>query len=108
MLDPLAHTGSRKNLLGGKPSSETLRKYSTDRAVTKDTPPVFLLSTSDDFVDCRNSLGFAMACKEKGVPVSLHLFEKGGHGYGLNGKGTLATWPLLLEQWLAARFPAVN
>ena len=106
MLDPLAHKGSRERLLGKKPSLENQRKYSTDRAVTKDTPPVFLLTTSDDMVDCRNSLAFAAACKEKGVPVSLHLFETGGHGYGLNGKGTLATWPLLLEQWLAARFPA--
>lgn len=105
---PLAHTGSRENLLGKAPDLETQRKYSTDTAVTKETPPVFLLSTSDDFVDCRNSLSFAAACKEKGVPVSLHLFEAGGHGYGLNGKGTLAIWPQLLEQWLAARFPIGN
>jgi acetyl esterase/lipase len=105
MQDPLAHKGSRERLLGKKPNLENLRKYSTDRAVTKDTPPVFLLSTSDDMVDCRNSLSFAAACKEQGVPVSLHLFEAGGHGYGLNGKGTLAIWPQLLEQWLAARFP---
>jgi dipeptidyl aminopeptidase/acylaminoacyl peptidase len=69
---------------------------------------VFLLSTSDDMVDCRNSLEFAAACKANGVPVSLHLFEKGGHGYGLKGKGDLATWPLLLEQWLAARFSVGN
>jgi hypothetical protein len=34
------------------------------------------------------------------VPVSLHLFEKGGHGYGLNGKGELAAWPSLLDAWL--------
>lgn len=106
MMDPQAHKGSRKNLLGEKPGPETLRKTSTDRAVSKDTPPVFLLTTSDDNVDCRNSLAFAMACKDKGVPVSLHLFEKGGHGYGLKGQGELATWPLLLEQWLQARFPA--
>lgn len=105
MQDPLAHKGSRERLLGKKPSLEIQRKYTTDRAVTKDTPPVFLLSTSDDMVDCRNSLSFAAACKEKGVPVSLHLFETGGHGYGLKGKGDLATWPQLLEQWLAARFP---
>lgn len=106
MQDPLAHKGSRTNLLGANPDAETLQKTSTDRAVTEDTPPVFLLSTADDMVDCRNSLSFATACKEVGVPVSLHLFEKGGHGYGLKGKGELATWPQLLEQWLQARFPA--
>jgi acetyl esterase/lipase len=104
MQDPLRHKGSRERLLGRNPGPEEQLKCSTDRAVTKDTPPVFLLTTSDDIVDCRNSLSFATACKEHGVPVSLHLFETGGHGYGLNGKGTLGAWPSLLETWLAARF----
>lgn len=105
MQDPLGHQGSRERLLGKNPGLEDQLKCSTDRAVTSDTPPVFLLSTADDFVDCRNSLSFAAACKDQGVPVSLHLFETGGHGYGLNGKGPLAAWPSLLETWLAARFP---
>lgn len=108
MMEPLAHKGTRKNLLGEKPDPESPGKFSTDRAVSKDTPPVFLLSTADDMEDCRNSLSFAAACKEQGVPVSLHLFEKGGHGYGPKGKGELAAWPQLLEQWLQARFPAVK
>ena len=105
MNPPLAHGGSRNGLLGKNPTEADSEKYSTDKAVTKETPPVFLLSTSDDVVDCRNSLSFAAACKANGVPVSLHLFETGGHGYGLKGKGDLATWPLLLEQWLARNFP---
>jgi acetyl esterase/lipase len=104
MQDPLRHEGSRDRLLGRDPSLESQLKCSTDRAVTKDTPPVFLLTTSDDVVDCRNSLSFAAACKDHGVPVSLHLFEAGGHGYGLNGKGPLEAWPTLFEAWLAARF----
>jgi acetyl esterase/lipase len=105
MNTSLSHSGSRTNLLGKEPSAEAVDKYSTDKAVTKETPPVFLLSTSDDGVDCRNSLLFATACKANGVPVSLHLFETGGHGYGLNGKGDLAIWPTLLEQWLNRKFP---
>jgi acetyl esterase/lipase len=108
MIPPITHSGSRKNLLGENPSPEIAAKYSTAQAVGKTTPPVFLLSTFDDKVDCRNSLEFATACKANDVPVSLHLFEKGGHGYGMAGKGTLATWPLLLEQWLADRFPAAK
>jgi len=102
----LSHAGSRLNLLGKNPDAATVEKYSTDKAVTKDTPPVFLVTTADDPIDCRNSLEFASACKQQGVPVSLHLFETGGHGYGLKGKGDLATWPLLLEQWLARKFSA--
>lgn len=105
MSDPLANKGSRTNLLGETPSEEAIEKYSTEKAVIKDTPPVFLVSTSDDGVDCRNSLEFATACKANKVPVSLHVFESGGHGYGLNGKGNLSAWPSLLEQWLAVKFP---
>ena len=101
-MGPVAHGGSRNNLLGAKPTPELLEKCSTEKRVTKATPPVFLLSTFDDGVDCRNSLDFASACKANGVPVSLHLFEKGGHGYGMNvaDKGDLKVWPSLLEGWL--------
>jgi acetyl esterase/lipase len=101
-MGQVAHGGSRNNLLGAKPAPELLEKCSTEKQVTKATPPVFLLSTFDDGVDCRNSLDFASACKANGVPVSLHLFEKGGHGYGMNvaDKGDLAVWPSLLEGWL--------
>lgn len=105
MEPPVAHGGSRTNLLGKDPGPEASAKYSTEKAVTKDTPPVFLLTTADDPVDCRNSLQFATACKANHVPVSLHLFESGGHGYGLNGKGDLAAWPTLLEKWLTSHFP---
>lgn len=105
MTANLSHSGSRKNLLGDNPSPEAVEKFSTANAVSKETPPTFLLSASDDMVDSRNSLEFASACKANGVPVSLHLFESGGHGYGLKGKGDLAIWPTLLEQWLAIKFP---
>jgi acetyl esterase/lipase len=99
------HSGSRTNLLGSDSTAENEQNYSTQKAVSSKTPTCFLLSTADDMVDCRNSLEFAMACKANQVPVSLHLFESGGHGYGLNGKGNVASWPVLLEQWLATKFP---
>ena len=101
----VTHSGSRKNLLGENATPEAVEKYSTDKAVSKDTPPIFLLTTSDDGVDCRNSLLFASACKANKVPVTLHMFETGGHGYGLHGKGELDAWPQLLERWLTTRFP---
>jgi acetyl esterase/lipase len=101
-MGEVTHGGSRTNLLGKTPGPEAVEKNSTEKQVTKQTPPVFLLTTADDGVDCRNSLNFAAACKANGVPVSLHMFEKGGHGYGMNvkDKGDLAMWPTLLEGWL--------
>jgi dipeptidyl aminopeptidase/acylaminoacyl peptidase len=77
---------------------------STEKAVSKNTPPTFLVSTSDDWVDCRNSYLFASALKENGIPHALHVFEKGGHGYGLKGKESLAKWPELLDAWLGERW----
>ena len=102
-MGEFGHVGSRNSLLGQDATPEQIAKYSTEKAVTPETPPVFLLSTADDGVDCRNSLSFAAACKANKVPVTLHLFETGGHGYGLHGKGELAKWPMLLEGWLKAK-----
>lgn len=102
-MGEIGHAGSRKNLLGDKPAPGQIETYSTEKAVTPETPPVFLVTTSDDWVDCRNSLNFAAACKASKVPVSLHLFETGGHGYGLHGKGNLEEWPDLLEDWLETK-----
>lgn len=101
-LDPaLSHSGSRDRMLTGSKDPQTLQlALSTDEQVSAETPRCFILSTSDDGVDCRNSLRFAAACRAHKVPVSLHLFEKGGHGYGLHGKGDLAAWPSLLDTWL--------
>lgn len=99
-MGQVAHGGSRTRLLGTEPGAKMLDLLSSEKQVTKETPPTFLLTTSDDGVDCRNSLLFAAACREHRVPVTLHLFETGGHGYGLNGKGTVNGWPSLLDAWL--------
>ena len=104
MDSPIGHGGSRNSLAGKDASGELQEKLSTEKAVSPKTPPVFLLTTSDDGVDCRNSLLFAIACKESKVPVALHMFEKGGHGYGLKGQGPLAEWPRLLDAWLVERW----
>jgi acetyl esterase/lipase len=99
-MTQVAHGGSRTRLIGKQPTPELADKLSSEKQVSAKTPPCFLLTTSDDGVDCRNSLLFAAACKEHKVPVTLHLFESGGHGYGLNGKGTVSAWPPLLDAWL--------
>ena len=64
--------------------------------MTKDTPPTFLAHTNADTgVPAENSLLFALALRKAGVPVELHLFEKGHHGLGLGAgwKGHIAAEP---------------
>lgn len=70
--------------------------------VTKQTPPTFLLQAEDDPVDTvKNSLVYYAALKKAGVPVEMHLYAHGGHGFGLRDtKSPITEWPLLVERWL--------
>lgn len=106
MARPYAHEGSRLNLLGAEPSSEAVRAWSLEHMVRPDMPPVFLLHAGDDAaVPVENSLMLYSALRASGVPAVLHVFEAGGHGFGLRGiKGTpLEVWPRLLLQWSASK-----
>jgi acetyl esterase/lipase len=104
MAETWGHTGSKRRLLGEAPDPALVQRVATDRRVTKQTPPCFLVHAADDGgVPVRNSLEFAARCAEHGVPVVCHVFARGGHGFGLKGKGDSATWPELLEKWLTDR-----
>jgi acetyl esterase/lipase len=70
--------------------------------VSKDTPPAFLVHAYDDEVcDVRESTLYAEKCVEHEVPVEMHLFPKGGHGFGVGREedGT-AQWVQLFVNWL--------
>jgi acetyl esterase/lipase len=102
MERPHAHEGSRLNLLGPDPSAEAVRASSLEHMVRPDMPPVFLLHVGDDAaVPVENSLKLYAALQAAGVPAVLHIFEGGGHGFGLRGiSGTpLQAWPGLLSDW---------
>lgn len=98
------HSGSRINLLGDTLPADLVRNLSNELQVTADTPPTFLFHSLDDkSVDIRNSIDFFLACKQHGVTAEMHCFPKGGHGYGMGGKGTSESqWPALCQKWLAA------
>jgi acetyl esterase/lipase len=106
------HTGSLKNLLGDNPSEEQINNLSNEKQVTKDTPPTFLAHTNEDAgVPAENSLLYVLALRKAGVPVELHLFEKGQHGLGLGtgwashnipAEPNFREWPGLCAGWLKA------
>ncbi len=63
---------------------------------------MFLVHTADDDVRRENSLLMASALSEARVPFELHLYERGGHGYGLApGDPVVGTWPERCAAWLA-------
>jgi len=104
MAPPWGGACWRDNLLGKKFDPAQAEYYSCQKHVAADTPPCFLVCTADDFT-LRDTLAMNQALGEKGVPHELHVFEKGGHGYGISKPGLAVTacWPGLLEAWLKGR-----
>jgi acetyl esterase/lipase len=102
MTAPLAHAGSREALLGARATAELERTYSPHLHVGPSTPPTFVTHAWDDpAVPIDNALGYIQALRAAKVPVEAHLFEEGGHGFGIylaRGKPA-AAWPDLLLAW---------
>jgi acetyl esterase/lipase len=90
-LGEFTHQGSKAYLLGKNPSPELVRNLSNELQVTPQTPPCFLWTTFEDkTVPMENTLLFAAALRKNHVPFDLHIYEKGGHGMGLNDKPPFA------------------
>lgn len=87
-----AHEGSFQNLMGAAASDEKRRaELSIEKQVNADMPPTFIWHGGEDVsVPPENSLLLAMACRQMGVPVELHLYMKGGHGLALANELTQA------------------
>jgi acetyl esterase/lipase len=106
LADGPVHPGSRKQLLGAAPTPDRIALYSPDQGVTPRTPPVFLVHAADDTtVPVANSLMMFTALKAKAVPAEMHVFEEGGHGFGLRsiaGK-PVAAWPELFVTFARRR-----
>lgn len=99
--DALAHQGSRTNLIGDNPGTEKLLRFSAEKQVSANTPPVFLVHTADDeTVPVGNSLAFYQACLDKGVSAEMHLYPAGGHGFGLFNRTTPDKWIERVKNWL--------
>ncbi|TWT74430.1 Acetylxylan esterase precursor [Posidoniimonas polymericola] len=98
------HSGSRNNLLG-QVSDEEAAKMSADLNVTDQTPPTFIFHAQDDGgVPVENALLYFRACTAHGVPAEMHLFERGGHGFGMwRDNEPVSAWPELLEAWMVSR-----
>ena len=111
MAAPFAHGGSRDNLLGeGAPLAERQR-HSIEMRVDAQTPPIFLVHASDDgLVPVQNSLALHAALLAAGRPAELHVFDEGGHGFGVRAPRGLPamSWPSLFATYAARKgvFPA--
>nr|WP_315150460.1 alpha/beta hydrolase [uncultured Flavobacterium sp.] len=103
MQDGITHNGSKKYLLGENVSSEMVEKYSNEKRVDAKTPKAFLVHATDDkVVPVENSINYYLALKQNKIPVEMHIYENGGHGFGLGVQGTNTNWPKACEKWMEA------
>lgn len=100
---PFAHAGSRENLIGKNPPQQLIDLYSNEKQVTNQTPPTFLVHAEDDkTVPVQNTLMFYDALVQNKVKAEMHIFQAGGHGFGLNNTTTKEKWFDMLKDWLEA------
>ena len=98
----ITHSGSFKNLLGANASAEQLSLYSNEKQITAKTPPAFLVHASDDGgVSPNNSIVFYQALLNNKIPAELHIYQNGGHGFGMHNATTKDEWMERCKNWLA-------
>ncbi len=98
----VTHEGSSINLLGQNPSEDLVNKFSNELQVTSDTPKAFIMvSSDDDVVPVENSIRYYNSLVKNGVPVTLHAYPSGGHGWGFRDAFPYkSAWTAELERWL--------
>lgn len=101
MMPPNRTRISTLTLLGADPSLELSARWSVDQHVTDDTPTTFLAHATDDpIAPVENSLLMFSALRKAHVPVEMHVFRSGGHGFNLGEQGQEDhAWPRLYATW---------
>ncbi|WP_254070832.1 alpha/beta hydrolase [Pedobacter sp. L105] len=95
------HMGSAISLIGVNGTQEQKEYFSNDRHVNAQTPITFIVQANDDnVVPVKNSLLFEEALVQNKVPVEMHLYQAGGHGFGLHNKTTADDWFERLKNWM--------
>ncbi|MDW6001789.1 alpha/beta hydrolase [Vibrio mangrovi] len=106
MREDNRHQGTMERLLGNVPTQEQIDRYSVEYHIHTDVPPCFLLhAADDDAVSVNNSLLLWQALRNHHIPVDMHLFGQGKHGFGINKAKHLPAgeWPQLFHRWLTCQ-----
>ena len=85
-------------------ATDDLAHLAPEVKVTAATPPAFIAMTQDDPVHVEGALMYSLALKQAKVPFELHVYPKGGHGYGLRPSANqVSHWPARAEGWLSTQ-----
>lgn len=102
---PYQTTRTAHVLLADDPGAANAARWSAQTHVGHDTPPVFMAQAADDPIASPDNTAIMLAaCQAAGVPCERHLYDSGGHGFGMGRPGTQSmAWPDAGRAWLAAR-----
>ncbi len=79
-------------------------KIAPELPISAKMPPTFIVQTKDDKSYVPGTILYDQALKTAGVSSTFHLFDTGGHGYGLRPSANeVSKWPALAEEWLKSR-----
>lgn len=105
MENGITHQGSKTNLLGSSPSIEMINNFSNEKKIDESTPKTFIVHATDDkSVPVENSINYYLELKKNKISAEMHLYEKGGHGFGLGREDTSLYWTEQCENWLKSNY----
>jgi acetyl esterase/lipase len=97
MQDSLTHFESRTNLLGKNPAKGIIDHFSNESMIDTNTPPAYIIHAADDkVVDVDNSIAYFEGLRHHKVPVELHIYPEGDHGFIFKRAG----WMQPLFEWM--------
>lgn len=102
---PYDTTRTRREIIGENPSTKAQEAWSLDTHASAEAPPMIIFSAADDpITPPGHGIALFQALKAKDAAAELHIFEEGGHGWGLGTRRQiLSQWPDIFEAWLARR-----
>ena len=105
MEEPYTTTRTRREIIGRDPSRAAQREWSLQTHASKDAPPTIIFASADDQITPPgHGITLFTALQERGAAAELHIFEKGGHGWGVGSpEQILNQWPEMFSTWLDRR-----
>ncbi|MGV7106114.1 alpha/beta hydrolase [Flavobacterium sp. U410] len=105
MENGITHQGSRTNLLGSSLSIEMINNFSNEKKIDASTPKTFIVHATDDqSVPVESSINYYLELKKNKISAEMHLYEKGGHGFGLGREDTSLYWTEQCKNWLKSNY----
>jgi len=95
--------GLLERMLGRNLNDKLISEYSLETRVTSQTPPTFLVHAHDDGLSVEHSIRLYLALRKADVPAELHVYSKGGHGFGMRQRSQpVSTWRQRWLEWMRA------